>query len=496
MKKIHILFFMCLLSAVTVSAKHKEYKGEMIITPLQLEQTDDSLHIRVDFDFRNVKVGARRSISLIPILTAPDREQKLPEVMVKGRVDYLTSKRELALMNKADRRAYEKNAPYAIVKGYKSNGQKQVAYRKAILFEPWMKEARLDIRQDLCGCGYPPRPFVLVQLIDKVQLEQVAPYIPYLAYVKPMAEGVKKREMIGEAYVDFVVSKIDIRPEYMDNPMELKKIADMVMEARNDSTITVAGISVIGYASPEGTLKFNKYLSEARAKALVDYLTPRFDYPKEMYHVEFGGENWDGLLAKVEASDMTYRDEVIDVLTNVPAEINYQTDVSRKKSLMSLRGGEPYRYLLKTYFPGLRKAICRIDYEVRGFSVAEAKEIMKTDPQKLSLDEMYQVASTYETGSQEFIDAFKTAANMFPQDETANLNAASAVLSQKDAVVAVGYLEKVKGSSPEYDNAMGVLHMLRENYTEAETYFTKAADKGLESAKQNLEELKKQNQNK
>lgn len=62
----------------------------------------------------------------------------------------------------------------------------------------------------------------------------------------------------------------------MNNPVELKRISDMIEEVKGDSSITVREISVIGYASPEGAFTFNKELSEGRAKALVDYLLPRF----------------------------------------------------------------------------------------------------------------------------------------------------------------------------------------------------------------------------
>ena len=253
--------------------------------------------------------------------------------------------------------------------------------------------------------------------------------------------------------------------------------------------MTVKGIVVSGYASPEGTLKMNQTLSEGRAKALTDYLVPKFDYPENLYTIAFGGENWAGLLEKVEASDMKHREEVIRTLTTVPAEINYRTNNSRKKSLMQLAAGVPYRFMLKEYFPHLRKAVCKVDYEVRGFNAEEAREVIKTQPQNLSLNEMYMAANTYEAGSPEFTGVFETAARMYPSDATANVNAASAALARGDTVSAGHYLEKVETPSPEYDNTMGVLMLLRDDYRQAEEYLTRAAASGSPSASRNLEEL-------
>ena len=113
---------------------------------------------------------------------------------------------------------------------------------------------------------------------------------------------------------------------------------------------------------------------------------------------------------------------------------------------MQLHGGTPYGYLLKYIFPSLRVAICKVNYEVRDFSVEEAKEIIKTRPQNLSLNEMFLVANTYPTGSQEFIDVFETAVRMYPQSEIANINAATAALSRNELVSAERYLGMVNSN--------------------------------------------------
>lgn len=491
-----ILILLALLMVIPAMAQKKEYKGKMSVTPLALEQKGDSLYVSIDFDIRGVNVGSRQSVSLIPILVGEGKSLKLPEVMVKGRADYLVSKRKVALMSKAERRRYEANAPYAIVKGYNTKDNKRVIYRKSLPFDAWMANARLDIQEDLCGCGNPPRILAMSQLVNRVQLEQkIQPYIvvPYLAYVRPAVEMVKTREMVGEAFLDFVVGQTTIRPDYMNNPAELKKITDMIEAMKNDPAVTVKNIFVEGYASPEGTMKGNQALSEGRAKALVDYLVPLFSYPKDCYKVVYGGENWKGLAQMVEKSDLPYKESVLNIINNVPEEIRNGT--SRKKQLMDLQGGEPYRYLLKNYFPSLRKAICRVDYQVKGFDVQEAKSVIGTHPQNLSLNEMYMVANTYEKGSPEFVEIFETAVRLFPQDPIANLNAAAAALSRNDIVSAERYLNKVSAPSAEFNNTKGALLMVKGDLENAKTYLEKAASQGIAEAKNNLEELRKKVEN-
>ena len=102
-----------------------------------------------------------------------------------------------------------------------------------------------------------------------------------------------------------------------------------------------------------------------RAKALVNYLLPRFPFSKELYKVEYGGENWEGLRKMVARSDMAEKDGILHIIDHIPVEINYRTNTSRKKSLMLYKHGNPYRFMLREYYPHLRKAICKIEYDVQ-----------------------------------------------------------------------------------------------------------------------------------
>ena len=97
--------------------------------------------------------------------------------------------------------------------------------------------------------------------------------IPVVAYIQPTVEVVKNRSEQYEAHLDFPVSKAVIQPEFMNNHKELMNIHAMFDKIQNDKNLTVTGISIEGFASPEGPLKFNEQLSQKRAEALKNYLT-------------------------------------------------------------------------------------------------------------------------------------------------------------------------------------------------------------------------------
>lgn len=492
MKNIYTTIAAIVLTVVVMYGQNQEYKGQINVEPVAFEQFGDSLFVKIKYNFDGVKISPRMQIQFTPSIVAMGHTQDLPSVVVMGRNSYNIYRRELALMSKKERSDYNANPPYAVVKGYNKRHREVVDCNLRIPYALWMSNSRLDMQEYVSGCGSKPRMLAMSQLVNALRLDVPYQVIPYLTYVQPAVEAVKIREVEAEAFLDFVVNKIDIRPDYMNNPRELAKITDMIKMAEDDPALTVRSISVIGYASPEGSYGGNQKLSEGRASALVNYLVPRFDFSRKYYKVVFGGENWAGLEKMIEASDMEYKAEVLNIIRTVPVEIDVVKDMSRKKALMIFNGGKPYLYMLKEFYPSLRKAICKVEYQVKGFDVVEAAELIKLRPQNLSLNEMYLVANTYELGSEEFVDVFETAVRMFPLDETANLNAAAAALSRRDINSAEKYLAKVKTSSPEYDNAMGVLNMLKGDYDQAETYLKSALSQGIEAAKSNLAEIQKE----
>ncbi len=143
-----------------------------------------------------------------------------------------------------------------------------------------------------------------------------------------------------------------------------------------------------------------------------------------------------------------------------------------------------YGVLLNDCYPGLRRTDYRIDYTIRSFNVNEAKEVLRTRPQNLSLDEMFAVAQTYEPGSDDFKQVFDIAVRMYPDSEVANLNAACALLEQGLTRQAQPYLDKA-GNSPQAANARAVSLLLQSRYDEALPLLEQAQQGGVKEAEEN-----------
>ena len=189
-------------------------------------------------------------------------------------------------------------------------------------------------------------------------------------------------------------------------------------------------------------------------------------------------EDWGNLRRYVAESSLPDKKSLLEL-------IDGGMEPDRKERTLRMRHPESYRILLKECYPGLRRTDYRIDYRIRGFDADEARELLRTRPEKLSLHEMFAVAQTCPAGGAEFAEVFETAARLYPDDPVVNLNLANVLLAGKKPEAALPYLEKA-GDGAEAENARGVAAALLERYDEAERHLRRAAEAGLREAAENL----------
>lgn len=150
-----------------------------------------------------------------------------------------------------------------------------------------------------------------------------------------------------------------LQPAFRENSVRLDEFMRRVSEMHADSTARLNSIDIVAYASPEGSFTLNRKLARKRAENISTYLRGNMPFLSgSLFNVQPKGIDWNGLAAMVEASDMRYRSEVLNILRNVP-ETTYRNGKlvdSRLKRLMDLRGGRPYNYMLEHFFPELRSA--------------------------------------------------------------------------------------------------------------------------------------------
>lgn len=490
MKKILYTTIIVFLSLATMPLmSQKLYKGYINISSTQMQREGDSLYIHIKIHFSDLKIDKNRTLALTPILTNDYNEMHLfPCILLNGTLRDKAYRRSQALGGEK----YAKNA-YAVVKVEKAYSG-QIDYMYAVAYKEWMDKCSLDMEEMLCACAGHDKEVKIDRLFTYVSSRpQTQTQTPYnveleMAYIHPQIEYVKNRYQQREIYLDFPVNQTNILPDYMNNAKELAVVENMLMAVKSDNNLTVNSIDIIGYASPEGYVGNNDKLAKGRADAFRSYLASKLYYPQRFYNTRSGGENWNGLIAALETSDMSYSNTIIGIIRNT-------SDLATRKTMIKdLDEGIPYNYMLYNIYPKLRKVVAIAHYTVRGFDVEEAKVIFSNSPQQLSLIEMFNIANTYKQGDEDFIEVFEVAVRMFPNDATANLNAAAAELSSQNTAKAKKYLDKVNKNTPEYVNNLGVFYFQIGDLEQATLQFQKAAATGLNAAKHNL--LKIQNKKK
>lgn len=440
---------------------------------VQVTRSEGKVYVRFSLMLDEVEVASNRALRLTPALVSGDSVRALAPVTVAGR--------RQAIMHERRHRGGQ------LVRRDKGRPQ-SVEYADAVDYEDWMNGARLVVAEDLCGCGGSPleqRQLPVRDLCFEVAVYEVT---PVLAFAAPRVEAVKHREESGQAFLDFPVNQTVIYPEYRRNVAELEKIRKTVELVRNDSNTTITHIDIHGYASPEGSYANNRRLAQGRAEALQQYVRGQYAFSDTVFSVKSTPEDWQGLQRWVEQSQLDRRDEVLGI---IGASIDEDAKNAR---LQQLGDGSTYRYLLQQVYPALRHSDYTVHYTVRPFSVEEARRLLRTRPQLLSLDEMYRVAQTYEPGSHDFNEVFDIAVRLFPEDETANLNAALVAVGERNYGRAARYLERA-GDSPEAVHARGILCLVNGEYDKAETLLRQAEQQGVKQAADNLEQLRLKREN-
>ena len=451
------------MAAQTQCKDAKLANKTVMVKNVRVENTANNMVVNLDLNMDSLDLPSNMRLVFTPMVTNNTEQRLMPQIVVNGRKQEISYKRK----------GYKDFADNAVVVRRKNNTAQTLHYSAVLPYEKWMKNADVVVAEDLCGCG---------DIKDQNTVELKRMRTPFMPYMRPEAEARKVRHEQGRAFIDFPVDKITLYPEYRNNPRELDKIVNTINLVKNDKNTSITNVEIHGYASPESPYSHNAYLAENRAKTLKDYVRKLVNLDDTTFSVTSTPEDWEGLREYVAKSNLDNRDAILKLIDD------NTLDPDAKEWKIKSTYPADYRVMLDSWYPALRHSDYVVSYSVRPFSVEEAKEIMKTKPQQLSLEEMFMVAQTYEPGSREFNEVMATAVRMYPDNQTANINAACTRMELGDLEGAKIYLDKA-GNSPEALHAKGVLAMLEGKNEEARQLLQKAKEAGAQGVDKNLQIL-------
>ena len=476
--KRQILFAGLLACALGASAQ-TGYMKDITVSGKDVQRQGNEVVVRMNLDLSGVKMKQQHTAELVPVLVSKDgtQEQAFPSIVVNGKIRNRALKREEALTG---------NPRYTNVNTTirRKNGEPQaVDYRATAPFEKWMYDGRLEVREAVTGCAECDEGGE-TSTVDPLVLPRFIPnYVTALR--EPAPEPVKRRDEVRSARLQYRQDSYTTDPKFKDNANVLSEVQASIDAVKENKDLTITGIYVTGYASPEGTVAYNLKLSERRAKTFTDYVkkqNPNLD--ASLWHVDWKGEDWAGLREEVQKHPRLLKiDEVLAIIDGCEGD----QDACEEK-IKALVPPTIYQRLLNEMYGPLRRNDYRIEYNVRNFNLEEARQLIRTNPKLLSQNEMYQVAGSYAKDSKEYREAMEIAARTYPDDPVALGNAAATCLAAKDARGAIALLEGKKLDAAAM-NTLGVAYAEVGEYQKAKSTLEEAARAGNADAKENLKQV-------
>ena len=270
------------------------------------------------------------------------------------------------------------------------------------LYQPEMMTSDLQLAFNVVQGGKQyvlPRVSVAKGVVATAALADASTVTPALA-------PDKFQRVINEKYnadIHFLINQL--------KTAEMNDLGARIREAAGDSARQIEEINVSSYASPEGKLDFNTRLAEDREKSTTAYLKGALKKDKITEFGEltsnFTPEDWEGFQKLVGASNIQDKELILSVLSM------YSDPEQREKEIRNL--SSIFDQLADQILPQLRKSRITASINVIGKSDDEILELVQTDPQKLSVDEILYAASLVDSNSDR-LGIYRTAAETYPND--------------------------------------------------------------------------------
>lgn len=168
------------------------------------------------------------------------------------------------------------------------------------------------------------------------------------------------------ATIHFRQSKWNLDPTLDGNGEELDSLINHIRTYDSDnSRLHLRRVRVVGGASPEGSIEFNRRLSRLRADRIFKYMQSRVVIPDSLTSFAFLGRDWQGL-RELAANDpnLPDREPTLALLDDIIAETasGSTPTADRLTQLKRLCAGRPYSYMYSHLFPQLRESRLLVDY--------------------------------------------------------------------------------------------------------------------------------------
>jgi len=280
-------------------------------------------------------------------------------------------------------------------------------------------------------------------------------------------------EMLAD--IHYLINRSNLRSEEI-TAEDVEEFLKYTQKANSEERIDLKDVEVSAYASPDGEIDFNTDLAANRKNTSSDFLAEQL---KEAgididLKTRYKPEDWEGFKEMLEASDIQDKELILRVLSM------YDDPEVREREIRNL--SEVFTVLAEQILPKLRRAKLLTSVELIGKTDAELRDLAKSDPASLNPAELLYAATLFEDLNEQ-LAIYKSFMDAYPNDWRGPNNAGYVLVKQMKYGEAKPMFEKAEGlknDEPVIKNNLAAVELQAGNVDEAETLLGAAAGAGDE----------------
>lgn len=196
-----------------------------------------------------------------------------------------------------------------------------------------------------------------------------------------------------EATVNYSVNASGVRGSELRDA-DWQELKTLIKLAASADSVTLTGVNIESYASPEGEITLNEDLASDRAgsaaKAMANELKRSKIATNDAFYNEVPkGEDWNGFKSLMKSSSIADKDLILRVLEM------YSDKNKREEEIRNI--AKTYQEIEKDILPELRRSQMAVSYDVEGYTDEELIAMSMESPQMLTADELLFAATLFES---------------------------------------------------------------------------------------------------
>tara|TARA_B110000285_G_scaffold230423_1_gene297022 strand:- start:1337 stop:2971 length:1635 start_codon:yes stop_codon:yes gene_type:complete len=287
------------------------------------------------------------------------------------------------------------------------------SYTSTIPFQESMVEGELKV-QVIVKMGSKTEDIMSLKIADGTIITSKLVVLDDQVIISNECDFKRINSYTKSATINFSKGKHNVSSKEL-RASDVKDLLGFITSSMDEgSRIEVKSIQISSFASPEGEVDLNNNLAIDRAnstkKSLVSkFRRMKFNAGKEVsfFNLVPKGEDWEGFKTEVSKTDNEDKDLILRVLQMTP-DLN-----KREKEIRNM--AKSYAFLEKKVLPQLRRSVVTVNYDEVGYSDDELKNLVATNPDTLSLEEIIQ-ATLNEQDMNIQLKNYNNAARLFPND--------------------------------------------------------------------------------